>query len=209
MNVRSLFVALSSLLALTHCRPNTTTATATRSAPTAHTVPTVPAPDAAAPSAPVSSVLGQTVTPSAWQPQCQANRQCAAVPVIARCSDASATRDFSEAYRDRHALVGQRVSIRGRLSAVGGCTEMGCLDGSCCNRCDGAVVLVADQGVSRGSSVIYFSDPDARGGPFSCTGDDSAMCCAFAADGREVAATGTLTVEQGRYVLARAELCAR
>ena len=203
-------LALVALTSLAHCRP---TAAPTNTTPRANATqpgaaPTQPAPASSADSAPVPVIAGQSVQPSQWEARCKANQRCPAVEPIARCAGAESPRPFDAAWNDHLALVGQRITVRGHLVATGGCTEMGCPDRACCNHCFGQVVLAGSNARGATGNAFRFVAGEPREGRFACTGDDSAMCCGFAADGREVVVTATLTRGDGAYVLSEPQFCA-
>lgn len=208
-------LAALALLSLAHCRqPAAPATTATTPANTAASSPSnsAAAPSTAAPSnaadtAPVSVIAGQSVHPDQWEARCKANQRCAAVPTIPQCVQTESPRSFDSAWNDHLALVGQRITVRGHLVASGGCTEMGCPDRACCNHCFGQVVLAGSNGRGSTSNAFHFVAGEPRESRFACTGDDSAMCCGFAADGREVVVTATLTSASGAYVLSDAQFC--
>ena len=214
-------IALASLTALAHCKqsPAPASATSGATAPSASTPSVnlqpvsaidagVAAPTVEASSAPVSGIIGQSVDRTQWEARCKANQRCPAVAAIAACGSTVQPRAFDAAWNDRHSLANQRVSIRGHVVASAGCTEMACPDRACCNGCFGTVILVASN--TRGAEMRSFAfvDGEPREGPFACSGDDSAVCCGMAADGRELVATGTLVTRNGRYILSAVEFCA-
>lgn len=219
------FKLLALVGALTACKPSAQPAAQPAQAPSARNTPTPSTSggsdssasvDASAPAVGASNTMtaravplfaGQPVQPSNWEPRCAANNACPNVPAIARCGSIAAPRDVDAAYRDRASLVGQRIAVRGVLLSSGGCTEMGCPDRACCNGCFGHVYLGASnrRGAEQGS--FAFADPEVRDGPFSCRGDDSALCCNFAADARTVIVQATLTTVRGTYVLSQPEFC--
>jgi hypothetical protein len=84
---------------------------------------------------------------------------------------------------------------------------MACERPSCCNNCFGRVVLASS--ATRGADAHAFSlaPSEERGAPFTCTGDDSAVCCNFAADGRAAVVQGTLRLIEGRYVIEQPQVC--
>ncbi|MFO0559101.1 MAG: hypothetical protein U0269_13890 [Polyangiales bacterium] len=214
-------LALASLTALAHCKQSpapasgsATTASRPTADPSANSQPVaaidagVAAPVVAASSAPVSGMIGQSVDRTQWEARCKANQSCPAIPAIAQCAAGAQARAFDAAYNDRHALVGQRVSVRGHVVASAGCTEMACPERSCCNGCFGTVVLVASNTRGAGMRSFSFVGGEPSDGPFACRGDDSAVCCGMAADGRELVATGTIELRNGRYILSNPEFCA-
>lgn len=208
--IRSL--ALVALTALAHCRPTAAPASTTpgnaATQPSA-AAPTQPAPVASsADTAPVPVIVGQRVEPSQWEARCKANQRCPAVEAIARCISREQPRTFDSAWSEHLALVGQRISVRGHLVATGGCTEMGCPDRACCNHCFGQVVLAGSDARGATGNAFRFVAGEPHEGRFACTGDDSALCCGFAADGREVVVTATLTRADGAYVLSEPQFCA-
>lgn len=203
--------ALLALSLLAHCKP-TPAPTSTSAAPSAaHAVATrgdTHVPAASSASAPVSIFVGQRVDGSQWEARCQANQRCPAVAALPTCAFREAPQSFDAAWSARHSLVGQRVSVRGHLVARGGCTEMGCPDRACCNHCSGQVLLAASNTRGADSQSFALAEGEPRGGPFACSGDDSAMCCGMLADGSAAVATGTLRTSEGRYVIADAVFCA-
>ncbi|MBL8679332.1 MAG: hypothetical protein JNK05_09215 [Myxococcales bacterium] len=216
------FKSLALAAALAACKPSAqpatqpAPATSARNTPASSGADSSAALDASVPSAaagstmparPVPLYAGQAVEPSRWNAGCAANRTCPDVPAIARCGSIADTRDVAAAYNDRATLVGQRIAVRGVLLGSAGCTEMGCPDRACCNGCFGYVYLASANRRGAEQSSFAFADPEVRDGPFSCRGDDSAICCNFAADGRTVVVQATLTRIRGTYVLSQPELC--
>ncbi len=134
-----------------------------------------------------------------WLPTCAASAGCVAPRAVPRCvaprpdMRVVATLSFAEAIDRRFALAGQPVAVRGRLSAGGGCTEMGCPAGVCCNHCRGAVALT---GEAR-SSLRELSLGAANEAAFMCAGDDSGLCCGTAVPAGDVVVRGVLRAVPG------------
>jgi hypothetical protein len=158
-------------------------------------------PDASTPTPAPSSDAGPRDTrwvtqrgAGAWQPRCVASVGCAAPQVVPRCAALSpdagitAPQNFAQVIDERLHLAGQRVAVRGRLSAGGGCTEMACPDGVCCNHCGGAVALTG-----RATTSLRQVSLGAEGDPlYTCTGDDSGLCCGTAVPAGDVVVRGVL-----------------
>ena len=128
---------------------------------------------------------------AAWASRCVATVGCEAPRTVPRCAPGVRARSLADVADPRLGLAGQRVSVRGRLSAGGGCTEMACPQGVCCNACDAGVVLVASGPAAnpRRSLALAAGDHDAA---FACRGDDSGLCCGTEVPAGDVVVTGTL-----------------
>jgi len=161
-------------------------------------------------SAPVA-LLGQPFKPADFPPTCQVNKRCAAVPSIVACEAIGRvpSEEFDAVWKAVASNVGKRVTVRGYLSALGGCTEKSC-PRQCCNSCEGEVVLTGSADRAGTGQFHFLRDSGERklvAGPFFCQGDDSAVCCGSIADRRMVVVTATLTSENNRYVLNSPEFC--
>ena len=130
-----------------------------------------------------------------WEPRCVASRGCATPRAIPRCAQPApnvrlaAVQSFGEVVDARFSLTGQRVRVRGRLQAGGGCTEMACPDHACCNHCNGSITLVG-QATTSLHSLVLGADRDPA---FACTGDDSGLCCGTAVATGDVVVEGVLS----------------
>ncbi len=130
----------------------------------------------------------------AWQPRCVATRGCATPRPISRCAQPApnvrlaAAQSFGEVVDQRFQLSGQRVRVRGRLEAGGGCTEMACPSGVCCNHCSGVITLIGRATTSLHSLVLCANQAPA----FTCTGDDSGLCCGTEVPAGDVVVEGVL-----------------
>lgn len=145
-----------------------------------------------------------------WQVRCVASVGCEAPRAVPRCApDAgvAAALRFADAIDRRFRLSGQVVAVRGRLDAGGGCTEMACPDGVCCNHCRGAVALTGTAASSLRQLALGGADDPA----FGCRGDDSGMCCGTAVPTGDVVVRGVLRPvagSGGQWRLESPTLCA-
>ena len=115
---------------------------------------------------------------------------------VPRCAKALKPIALSELLPHPEATVGHRVSVSGRLRAATAfsCTKKQCPEGSCCNRCQVALMIAADdETVGRLRLDLQ------------CSGNEARACCPVEL-GRDVVATGLLDDADG-LVLAKAELC--
>jgi hypothetical protein len=125
---------------------------------------------------------------------CVADRGCPATAPIPPCEGRLAARPAAEILAQGPAAAPEEVIVAGVLQRGGiACTEKECLEGLCCNRCDGQVRLYAETGpgtadLSKGLDPVA-RDPDR----FACHGDDTGTCCGIADDGELVVVRGTLT----------------
>jgi hypothetical protein len=134
-----------------------------------------------------------------WRPVCVASTGCEAPRAVGRCAPPApdvrmmAPRTFAQVIDQRLSLSGRSVAVRGRLSAAGGCTEMACPDGACCNHCRGTIALTGDAASSlRQLSLGLAEDP-----AFTCRGDDSGLCCGSAVPAGDVIVRGVLRPIEG------------
>lgn len=125
-----------------------------------------------------------------WRPRCVANTGCEAPRALPHCPrTVAAPLTFAQVVDQRFQLDGQTVAVRGRLSAGGGCTEMACPAGVCCNHCQGTVALT---GTARSSLRQIALGANERDPAFACRGDDSGMCCGTAVPTGDVVVRGVL-----------------
>ncbi len=125
-----------------------------------------------------------------WRPDCVANVGCEAPRAIPRCGRMSAPpMSFAQVVDQRFRLDGQSVTVSGRLSAWGGCSEMACPAGACCNHCQGTISLTGTATTSLRQLALGANENDP---PFACRGDDSGLCCGTAVVTGEVIVRGVL-----------------
>lgn len=124
-----------------------------------------------------------------WRATCVASRGCEAPRAVPHCGRMLvAPMSFAQVIDQRFRLDGQTVNVSGRLSAGGGCTEMACPDGVCCNHCRGDIALTG----TASSSLRRLSLGVGEDAAFSCRGDDSGMCCGTAVPTGNVVVSGVL-----------------
>lgn len=148
----------------------------------------------------------------AWQARCVASAGCAAPQAIPRCAPPAPNertippQPLTAVWDQRFTLAGQSVAVRGTLRAGGGCTERGCPDGVCCNHCSGRIDLI-----DRPSRENRWLGIGADNAPaFTCTGDDSGLCCGTAVPAGTVVVRGTLRAipnSGGHYRIEAPALC--
>jgi hypothetical protein len=190
-------VCLSSLLCVIACKTNPEQAAAPAAAVSAstranpHKHPPIPARKrdyeaeavaieraraaaAAAPSATVQKV--------AWRASCQVNRECAGkqrpLPV---CAAPRPKFTWSDVQHDAESMLGKEVETVGNLGVTPSAPIKGgaCKPGECCHSLRFAMVV-------DGSPTAL---PLAG---YSCSGDDSKLCCTVENEGQEVVAKGRL-----------------
>jgi hypothetical protein len=151
---------------------------------------------------PEAAVIG-TTKPSEWSPSCLARRECTlAAPSLVPCNGSLVPRDWADVYESAESLAGQVVAVRGPLgvgpmgTTAAFCNPQHGLLG-CCNGAHARVML-------GGTSALLLDG-------FTCTGDDSQLCCNAPAYGESVVATGRLEENVhgfGEWKLTGVALCA-
>jgi len=187
---------------------------------TAPAPPPTPAPTPAptAPDGPLDTRHVVQRAQGTWLARCVASRGCVAPRALPPCAPTPSGPNlrvarpltFAEVVDQRLRLAGQQVSVRARLEAGAGCTEVGC-GGSqgtraCCNHCQGAVSLTG-----RADSSMRVIGLGVEGDPaFACRGDDSGVCCGTEVPAGDVVVTGTLRLvpnSGGAYRIESPTLC--
>lgn len=106
----------------------------------------------------------------------------------------AAAKPLQDVLNDRNLLSGKVVTVLGPLVGSVGCTEKGCGDSACCNRCDGGLIL-GRYTSGQGYSTLSLLDPDPT--RFQCSGDDTGFCCVLPWDGQDAIVVGTLRSASG------------
>jgi hypothetical protein len=127
---------------------------------------------------------------SSWGPLCLLHRTCASsTTALPRCEASLRATTWSELSPTAGAMVGQTVTVRGalRVSPQVTCTAVLC--GAlrpCCNDCFARFVLESEGAKNPLWVDSFFT------GRWSCTGDDSRLCCEHPAVGQTIIAVGVL-----------------
>lgn len=160
---------------------------------------------------------------SAPRPQtarpCLAKRGCPTNQTLKQCRPAVTTgaRSLTAALANAPQSLDQTLSVRSQLQRhARSCTRKGCLNNTCCNRCEERLVLRATSQPDRRLTQTLSLRGGTGGGGVShrqltCVGDDSKTCCAIA-PGQEVVVTGKLsqsgsTTHGPLYTLDVVEIC--
>lgn len=103
---------------------------------------------------------------------CVARRGCAAPQAVSSVVPTGVRGEPLDGVWDRRLqLAGQTVQVLGTLHAEGGCTEMACGDDDdCCNHCQGNITVRSD----ARRWLMLGAEGEGR---FTCSGDDSGLCC--------------------------------
>jgi len=136
-----------------------------------------------------------------WAANCKIQKGCSPEPkLLATCDASVSQRPWVDVVTQADVFLGKEVSASGTvgLTLIKKTGSGACTPGTCCHTLEMQIVLV---GEPAGSLPLV---------GLTCSGDDSAMCCAVPADGQAVVARGILKKAPGapgKWQLEKPELC--
>lgn len=118
-------------------------------------------------------------------PSCLVHRPCdGETKPLLPCTTSVGATPWRQVAAEADALIGNRVVVRGVLRIVPvGCTLAYC-ENRCCNECRGTYEIGDDDNPAAPYAILEDVEP--------CMGDESRLCCPYAADSERVVVAGLL-----------------